>query len=53
MPLILGAVTRIERRSNIPYIGVYLIAASDSRYYIYADNPSRILISGYYLRIHI
>ena len=40
MPLILGAAARIERRSNTPYIGVHLIAASDNRYYVYADNPS-------------
>jgi hypothetical protein len=40
MPAILGAVDRIGRRGNIPYIGVYLIAASSSRYYIYATNPS-------------
>jgi hypothetical protein len=40
MPIILGPTVRIERGGNAPYIGVYLIATSDSRYYIYTDNPS-------------
>jgi hypothetical protein len=53
MPIILGLIVRIGRGGNIPYIGVHLIATSDSRYYVYANNPSRILISGYYLRIYI
>jgi len=26
---------------------------SDSRYYIYTNNPSWILIPGYYLRIYV
>jgi hypothetical protein len=29
-----------RRRSNIPNIGIYLIAASDGRYYVYAAKPS-------------
>ena len=36
MPAMLGAVDRIKRRGNIPYIGVHLIAASSSKYYVYA-----------------
>ena len=40
MPLMLETVTKIERRSNIPYMGVHLIAVSSSKYYIYAINPS-------------
>jgi hypothetical protein len=40
MPTILGLIVRIGRGSNIPYIGVHLIAISNSRYYVYADNPS-------------
>jgi len=34
----LGAVIRIGRRSNIPYIGVYFIVISNSRYYVYVNN---------------
>jgi hypothetical protein len=40
MPIILGLIVRIERESNIPYIGVYLIVISNSRYYVYTNNPS-------------
>jgi hypothetical protein len=40
MPIILGLTVKIARGSNIPYIGVHLIATSNSRYYVYADNPS-------------
>jgi hypothetical protein len=40
MPIILGLIVRIGRESNTPYIGVYLIVISNSRYYIYANNPS-------------
>jgi len=50
---VLGLIVRTGRRSNVPYMGVHFIAMSDSRYYVYADNPSRILISGYCLRIYI
>ena len=53
MPLMLGTAAKIERRSNIPYIGVHLMAASDSKYYIYTNNLSRIPISSYYSRIYI
>ena len=31
---------RIKRRSNTPYIGVYFMAISNSKYYIYAAKPS-------------
>jgi hypothetical protein len=53
MPIILGLMVRIGRGDNAPYIGVHLIAVGDSRYYIYTNNPSWILISSYYLRIYI
>jgi len=36
----LGAIAKIERRSNIPNIGVHLIAISSYRYYVYASKPS-------------
>ena len=53
MPIVPGIIARIGRRSNIPYIGVYLIAISNSGYYIYAAKPSWILVPGYYLRVCI
>ena len=40
MPIMLGAIVRIRRRSNTPNIGVYLIVISNGRYYIYAAKPS-------------
>jgi hypothetical protein len=40
MPIVLIATARIGRRSDIPYIGVYLVATSNGRYYIYAAKPS-------------
>ena len=40
MPVILGAADRIEKRGNIPHIEVHFMAASSSKYYIYAANPS-------------
>jgi len=40
MPIILGMIVRAGRRSNAPYIGVYLMAMSNGRYYIYAAKPS-------------
>ena len=40
MLIVLTVTARIGRRSNILYIGVYLIAISDGRYYIYAAKPS-------------
>ena len=40
MPIILGVIVRVERRSNIPNIGVHLIATSNGRYYVYAAKPS-------------
>ena len=53
MLIVLIAIARIERRSNTPYIGVYLIVTSNSRYYVYAAKPSWVLILSYYLRIYI
>jgi hypothetical protein len=53
VPIILGLIVRIGRGGNAPYIGVHLMAISNSRYYVYANNPSRILISSYYLRIRV
>ena len=40
MPIILGLIVKIGRRSYAPYIGVYFIAMDNSRYYVYANNPS-------------
>jgi len=40
VPIILGAAVKIERRSNIPYIGAYFMAISNSKYYVYTNNPS-------------
>ena len=40
MPIILEAIVRIGRRSNIPIIGVHLIVISNSRYYVYTTKPS-------------
>ena len=40
VPIILGLIVKIGRRSYTPYIGVHFIVIGDSRYYIYADNPS-------------
>ena len=53
VPIILGATVKIGRRGYIPYVGVHLIVASNSRHYIYAAKPSRIPIPSYYLRIRI
>ena len=53
VPIILGATVRIGRKGYIPYVGVHLIAASNSRYYIYAAKPSRVPVPSYYLRIRI
>ena len=49
----LGAIVRVGRRSNIPNMGVHLIATSDGRYYVYAAKLSRILIPSYCLRVYI
>ena len=40
MPVILGAIDRIGKKGNTPYIKVHLIAVSNSRYCIHAANPS-------------
>ena len=40
MPIVPETTVRIGKRSNAPYIGVYLIATSNGRYYIYATKPS-------------
>ena len=47
------AIVGIGRGSNIPYIGVYLIATSNGRYYVYAAKPSQIPIPSYYLKVYI
>ena len=38
MPIILGIIAKIGRRSNIPYVGVYFIAISNGRHYIYTTK---------------
>jgi len=40
MPIILKIIVKIERRSDIPYVGVYFIAISNSKYHIYTAKPS-------------
>ena len=40
MPIILRVIVRIGRRSNIPNIGVYLVAISNGKYYVYVAKPS-------------
>jgi len=40
MPIMLGITVRIGRRSNIPYIGVYLIATSNGGYHVYTTKLS-------------
>ena len=40
MPIMLGTAVGTVRKSNIPYIGVYFVVISNSRYYIYANNLS-------------
>jgi len=39
MFIILRVIIKIRKRNNVLYIGVYLIAISNSKYYIYAANP--------------
>ena len=39
MPIILKAIVRIGRRSDIPNIGVHLIAISNGRHYVYTSKP--------------
>ena len=53
MPTILKTIAGIGRRSNIPYIGVYFVAISNNKYYIYTANPFKVLIPGYYIKIYI
>jgi len=47
---VLEIIARIGRRSNIPYMGVYLVVISSGKYYIYAAKPSRIPVPSYYLK---
>ena len=53
MLIVLIVIVRIGRRSDIPYIGVHLVAISNGRYYVYAAKPSRVPIPSYYLRVYI
>jgi len=39
MPIMLGVIIKIGRKSNTLYVGVYFIAISNNKYYIYAANP--------------
>ena len=36
----LEAIVRVERRSDIPNIGIHLMAISNGRYYVYTSKPS-------------
>jgi hypothetical protein len=40
MPIVLIVIARTGRRSDIPYMGVYLVVISNGRYYVYAAKPS-------------
>jgi hypothetical protein len=40
MLIVLIVTAGVERRSNVPYIGVYLIVISNSRYYVYTAKLS-------------
>ena len=40
MPIMPGVIVRIKRKSNTPNMGIYLIATSNGRYYVYAAKPS-------------
>ena len=40
MPIILGAIVKIRRRSDALNMGVHLIVISDSRHHVYAAKPS-------------
>jgi len=53
MLIVPTATAGIGRRSNIPYIGVYFVAISNSGYYVYAAKLSWVLIPGHYLRVCI
>ena len=44
---------KIKRKSDVPYIGVYLIAISNSGYYIYAAKLFWILVPSYCIKIYI
>jgi len=53
MPIILGVIVGIGRRSDALNIGVHFVATSDGRHYVYAAKPSWISIPGHCLRICI
>jgi hypothetical protein len=53
MLIVLIAIARIGRRSDIPYIGVHLIVTSNGRYHVYTAKPSQVPIPGYCLRVYI
>jgi len=40
MPIILGVIIKIGKRSNVLNMGVYFMAMSDNRYHVYAAKPS-------------
>jgi len=39
MSTILKIMVKIGKRRNASYIGVYFMAANNSKYYIYTNNP--------------
>ena len=39
MPIVLIAIARIRRRSDVPNIGIHLIVISNGRHYVYATKP--------------
>jgi len=40
MPIMLGVIVGIGRRSDVPNMGVYLVAMSDGGHHVYAAKPS-------------
>jgi len=53
MPIMLGVIVKIGRRSDVPNMGVHFMATSNSKYYVYATKPSQISIPSYCSRIYI
>ena len=53
MPIMPTATARIERRSNIPHIGVHLVVISNGGYYIYAAKLFWVPIPGHCLRVYV
>ena len=53
MLIVLTATAGTRRKSNIPHIGVHLIAISNGRHHVYTTKLSQVPIPGHYLRVYI